>query len=67
MINILVNNFIFWSYDLKNYRKSNWWNKTASTNISDKITINRGDTKMINILVHGLGQNEKSWNEVKNQ
>ena len=22
---------------------------------------------MINILVHGLGQNEKSWNEVKNQ
>ena len=22
---------------------------------------------MINILVHGLGQDEKSWNEVKNQ
>lgn len=21
---------------------------------------------MINILVHGLGQDEKSWNEVKN-
>ena len=33
------NDSIFWSYDLKNYRKSNWWNKTASTNISDKITI----------------------------
>lgn len=22
---------------------------------------------MVNILVHGLGQDEKSWNEVKNQ
>ncbi|HIT70953.1 MAG TPA: alpha/beta hydrolase, partial [Candidatus Scatovivens faecipullorum] len=22
---------------------------------------------MINILVHGLGQNEKSWNEIKSQ
>lgn len=33
------NNSIFWSYDLKNYRKSNWWSKTASTDISNKITI----------------------------
>ena len=38
------NNYIFWSYDLKNYRKSNWWNKTASTNISDKITIRTANT-----------------------
>ena len=38
------NNSIFWSYDLKNYRKSNWWNKTASTNISDKITIRTANT-----------------------
>ena len=22
---------------------------------------------MINILIHGLGQNEKSWNEIKSQ
>ena len=22
---------------------------------------------MVNILIHGLGQNETSWNEVKNQ
>ena len=29
--------------------------------------INKGDSKMINILVHGLGQDEKSWNEVKDQ
>ena len=38
------NNSIFWSYDLKSYRKSNWWIKTASTNISDKITIRTANT-----------------------
>ena len=38
------NNFIFWSYDLKNYRKSNWWRKTASTDIKDKITIRTANT-----------------------
>ena len=38
------NNYIFWSYDLKNYRKSNWWVKTASTNIKDKITIRTSNT-----------------------
>lgn len=38
------NNSVFWSYDLKNYRKSNWWNKTASTNIKDRITIRTANT-----------------------
>ena len=38
------NNSIFWSFDLKNYRKSNWWSKTASTNIKDKITIRTANT-----------------------
>ena len=38
------NNSIFWSYDLKNYRKSNWWSKIASTNISGKITIRTANT-----------------------
>ena len=38
------NNSIFWSFDLKNYRKSNWWTKTASTEISDKITIRTANT-----------------------
>ena len=37
-------NNIFWSYDLKNYRKSNWWSKTASTEISNKITIRTANT-----------------------
>lgn len=37
-------NSVFWSYDLKNYRKSNWWCKTASTNIKDNITIRTANT-----------------------
>ena len=38
------NNSIFWSYDLKNYRKSNWWIKTASTEIRNSITIRTANT-----------------------
>lgn len=38
------NNSIFWSYDLNNYRKSNWWVKTASVDIKDKITIRTANT-----------------------
>jgi len=37
-------NSVFWSYDLKNYRKSNWRCKTASTNIKDNITIRTANT-----------------------
>lgn len=37
-------NVIFWSFDLKNYSKSNWWIKTASTSITNKITIRTGNT-----------------------
>ena len=37
-------NHIFWSFNLKNYRKSNWWIKTASTYIKDKITIRTANT-----------------------
>ena len=45
------NNCIFWSFDLNNYRKSNWWVKTASTDIKDKITIRTANTvkKLIEI------------------
>ena len=38
------NNSIFWTFDLKNYRKSTWWIKTASTSIKDKITIRTANT-----------------------
>lgn len=50
------NNSIFWSYDLKNYRKSNWWRKTATTNIKDKITIRTANTmkKILEICKNNL-------------
>lgn len=37
--------------DLKNYRKSTWWHKTASADIKDKITIRTANTikKLIDI------------------
>ena len=37
-------NSIFWTFDLKNYRKSTWWVKTAITSIKDKITIRTANT-----------------------
>ncbi len=37
-------NVIFWSYSLKDYRKTNWWSKTASARISDKLTIRTANT-----------------------
>lgn len=41
---------IFWSFDRQNYRKTNWWSKTASSNISHKITIRTANTirKIVN-------------------
>lgn len=30
---------IFWSFSRKEYQKTNWWSKTASVNISNKLTI----------------------------
>ena len=38
------NNYIFWSFDLNKYKKANWWIKTASTDIKDKITIRTANT-----------------------
>lgn len=40
----VYHNSIFWSYDLKNYRKSYWWKKTASSDIKDQITIRTANT-----------------------
>lgn len=39
-----LDNAIFWSFDLKNYRKSSWWIKTSSASIKDKITIRTSNT-----------------------
>ena len=37
-------NHIFWSYRLKDYRKTNWWSRTASTDIRYSITIRTATT-----------------------
>ena len=37
-------NKIFWSYDLKNYRKSTWWVRSAQADIKDYITIRTANT-----------------------
>lgn len=42
---------IFWSFNRKEYQKTNWWSKTASTAISNKLTIRTANTvrKMIGL------------------
>ena len=35
---------VFWSFSRKDYQKTNWWPKTASTNISSKLTIRTANT-----------------------
>ncbi len=35
---------IFWSFSRKNYQKTNWWSKTASADISTKLTIRTANT-----------------------
>ncbi len=37
-------NVIFWSFSRKNYQKTNWWSKTASSDVSNKITIRTANT-----------------------
>lgn len=37
-------NSIFWSFDLDNYRKSDWWVRSASMDIRDRITIRTANT-----------------------
>lgn len=38
------NDVIFWSFKRKDYRKTNWWSKTANVNISNKLTIRTAKT-----------------------
>lgn len=35
---------VFWSFRLDSYRKTNWWHKTASLQIGEKITIRTANT-----------------------
>lgn len=35
---------IFWSFSRKDYQKTNWWSRTASGDVRDKITIRTANT-----------------------
>lgn len=35
---------IFWSFNRKDYQKTKWWSRTASANISSKLTIRTANT-----------------------
>ncbi|WP_238917429.1 DUF1697 domain-containing protein [Clostridium sp. YIM B02555] len=35
---------VFWSFNRKDYQKTNWWSKTAKANISSKLTIRTANT-----------------------
>lgn len=37
-------NTVFWSFSRKDYQKTNWWSKTAASNIRDRITIRTANT-----------------------
>lgn len=37
-------NVIFWTFDREAYRKCNWWKKTASAGIAEKLTIRTANT-----------------------
>lgn len=44
-------NVVFWSFRRKDYQKTNWWAKTANSNISGKITMRTANTarKLVNM------------------
>lgn len=42
----IYKNVIFWTFDRKQYQKCNWWKRTASAGISDKLTIRTANTLM---------------------
>lgn len=35
---------VFWSFNRKDYQKTNWWSKTASASIGSKLTIRTANT-----------------------
>lgn len=42
----IYKNVIFWTFDRKAYQKCNWWKKTASAGIAEKLTIRTANTIM---------------------
>lgn len=39
-----VDDVFFWTFDRKQYQKCNWWKKTASAGIAEKLTIRTANT-----------------------
>lgn len=37
-------NAVYWSFSRKDYQKTNWWSRTASASISNKLTIRTANT-----------------------
>ncbi|MEE3496543.1 MAG: DUF1697 domain-containing protein, partial [Butyrivibrio sp.] len=37
-------NVIFWTFDRQQYQKCNWWKKTATNEIADRLTIRTANT-----------------------
>ncbi|MGY3777883.1 DUF1697 domain-containing protein [Isobaculum melis] len=35
---------VFWSFSRKDYQKTNWWSKTANSNVRNKMTIRTANT-----------------------
>jgi len=40
----IYKNVIFWTFDRNQYQKCNWWKKTASAGIADRLTIRTANT-----------------------
>lgn len=40
----IYQNYIFWTFDREKYQKCNWWKRTASDKIADKLTIRTANT-----------------------
>lgn len=53
-------NAIFWSFSCKNYQRTNWWSKTANSNVSNLITIRTATTmrKVLGVCHKGPKLNE---------
>lgn len=48
----IYNQVIFWTFDRKLYQQCNWWKKTASRGIAEKLTIRTANT--IRKVIDGL-------------
>ena len=50
----IYKNVFFWTFDRRAYQKCNWWKKTASAGIADKLTIKTANTGSSASVSHKL-------------